>query len=54
MFGLELLLVLLHPETCFFKLGLIGFDSEMKRYVSTRRVGDFLHNISYQKFIWRK
>ena len=36
------------------KSGLTGFDSGMKWYVSTRSVGGWLHNPSYQQFNWRK
>ena len=35
-------------------LGLTGFDSRMRWYVSTRSVGSLLLNPSYQKFNWRK
>ena len=34
--------------------GLTGFDSGMKWYVSTRSVGGWLLNLSYQQFNWRK
>ena len=35
-------------------LGLTGFDSRMRWYVSMRSFGSLLLNLSYQKFNWRK
>lgn len=32
-------------------MGLTGFDSGMKWYVSTRSIGGWLHNLSYQELI---
>jgi len=34
-------------------LGLTGFDSGQKWYVSMQSVGDLLFNRSYQHFIWQ-
>jgi len=40
--------VVTHP------LGMTGFDSGQKWYVSMQCVGDLHLNLSYQNFIWRK
>ncbi|AGB29305.1 hypothetical protein Prede_2028 [Prevotella dentalis DSM 3688] len=34
--------------------GLTGFDSRMRRYVSTRRLVGYLLKLSEQQFNWRK
>ncbi|MBP1613064.1 MAG: hypothetical protein H6Q13_512 [Bacteroidetes bacterium] len=36
------------------KMGLTGFDSGQKWWVSMQCVGNLHLNISYQNFIWRK
>ena len=35
-------------------LGLTGFDSGQKWYVSMQWVGNFHLNLSYQNFIWQR
>lgn len=49
-FGLSVLL----QDSRLNDMGLTGFDSRMRWYVSTRSVGGWLLNLSYQKFNWRK
>ena len=34
--------------------GLIGFDGEMRWYVSTRRLVGSLHNLNQQKINWQQ
>ena len=42
------------PNGMYRYMGLTGFDSGMKWYVSMRSVDGLLLNLSYQKFNWRK
>ena len=48
--AIVIVIVISHSQ----KMGLIGFDSGMRWYVSMQSVVGWLFNPSFQRIIWRK